>query len=85
MRPLVLALVALALLTITSYALAQVFHLGAAGTPVALAIAVVKASIVAIVFMELRRASTTVHLVVFVVFTFIALLSAGTVADLAFR
>jgi cytochrome c oxidase subunit IV len=83
-RPFVLALLALVALTAVSWGVAQV-ALGRASTPVALAIAAVKAAVVATAFMELRRASATARIVALVTVAFIALLCAGTVADVALR
>lgn len=83
-RPLVLALLALVALTAVSWGMAHV-ELGAAGTPVAIAIAAVKAGVVAVAFMELPRASVPARVVALVTVAFIALLCAGTVADVALR
>lgn len=83
-RPLILAFVGLLILTGVSWAFAHV-SLGNASTPIALLIAGVKASIVAIVFMELHRATTPARVTAFVTLSFIALLAAGTVADVSLR
>ena len=83
-RRLVLALVALVTLTAISWGMAHV-HLGRASTFIAVAIAAVKAVIVAVAFMEVTRASTTARIVALVTVTFIALLCAGVVADIEFR
>jgi caa(3)-type oxidase subunit IV len=83
-RALVITLVALLVLTAISWAIAHL-ALGAASIPVALAIATVKAGFVVTAFMELRRASTTSRIVALVTVVFIALLSAGTVTDIALR
>jgi len=83
-RSLVIALVALAGLTVVSWGAAQL-ALGAAGTPVALGIAATKAGVVAVAFMELLRASTLARVIALVTVGFIALLCAGTVGDVAFR
>lgn len=83
-RGLVGALLALVALTVASFAMAGV-HLGAAATPIALAIAAVKAAIVAVAFMELMSASTPARITALVTVSFIALLCAGTVADIALR
>jgi cytochrome c oxidase subunit 4 len=83
-RPLVLALVGLVVLTATSWGLSHL-ELGPAEVPAALAIAAVKATIVAVAFMELPRASIPARVTVLVTLSFIALLCAGTVTDLAFR
>jgi cytochrome c oxidase subunit 4 len=84
MRSLLLALAALAVLTALSFGLSRA-DLGAAGVPVALAIAAIKAAVVAIWFMELPRASRPAWILVAVTLSFIALLCAGTVADVALR
>jgi cytochrome c oxidase subunit 4 len=81
---LVAALGALLLLTGLSWWLANV-DLGRLQTVVALAIAGVKASLVAMLFMELGGASTTARVVVVVTFTFIVLLCLGVVGDTALR
>lgn len=83
-RALVLALVALVVLTATSWGFAHL-ELGAAETPVAIAIAAVKAGVVVVCFMELPRASLAARVVAMVTVVFIALLCAGTVADLGLR
>jgi caa(3)-type oxidase subunit IV len=54
-------------------------------TPIALAIAILKAGVVAWTFMELPRASLPARVVALVTLSFIALLCAGTVTDIAFR
>jgi caa(3)-type oxidase subunit IV len=59
--------------------------LGWAAIPVALAIAAIKASVVAYWFMELPLASTPARVVALVTIAFIALLCAGTIGDLALR
>lgn len=84
MRPLVLTILALLALTVISYVVSLV-DLGALATPVAIAIAVVKAGIVAWMFMELPHASLPARVVALVTLSFIALLCAGTVADIALR
>lgn len=83
-RPLVWTLLALLGLTVISWAISHV-HLGSASTLIALAIAAVKASVVAVAFMELPRASAQARIVAAVTVAFIALLCAGTVADVAMR
>jgi caa(3)-type oxidase subunit IV len=83
-RTITFALVALLVLTLTSWSLSHL-ALGAAGPPSALAIAVVKATIVAVAFMELPRASLPARVVALVTLAFIALLCAGTVTDIALR
>lgn len=83
-RPLVVALAALLVLTAASWALARV-ALGGAGVPVALAIAALKAAIVAGVFMEVHRASATVRITGLVTIGLIALLAAGSAGDVLTR
>ncbi|MGE0547153.1 MAG: cytochrome C oxidase subunit IV family protein [Kofleriaceae bacterium] len=83
-RTLVGALVLLVVLTVTSWAI-QHLDLGDFGTPAALAIAVVKASIVAIAFMEIGGASRPARVMAAITVVFIALLCAGTVADVVLR
>lgn len=83
-RPIVIALLVLVALTAASYGISFV-ELGAAGAPLAIAIAAVKAGVVAVVFMELMRASPTARIVGIVTIAFIALLCAGTVSDVALR
>jgi hypothetical protein len=73
-KPIVLTLLALLVLTAISWAVSTV-HLGAANMPVALAIAAVKATL----------ASTPARVMALVTISFIALLCAGTVADLDLR
>jgi caa(3)-type oxidase subunit IV len=84
LRSLGIALVVLLGLTILSWGLSR-FALGAAGTPIALAIAAGKALVVAIAFMELLGASLPARVIALVTITFIALLCAGTVTDIALR
>jgi cytochrome c oxidase subunit 4 len=83
-RPIFWAAIALLVLTGISWALAHV-DLGAAGTPVALAIAAVKASVVALAFMEVGRTTIAARVVGVVTLSFIALLCLGFVADVALR
>jgi cytochrome c oxidase subunit 4 len=83
-RPLVLTLLALLALTVISWAVSHV-HLGRASTLIALAIAAIKASLVAYAFMELPHASAQARIMVAVTVSFIALLCAGAVADVAMR
>lgn len=83
-RPIVLALLALVVLTAASYGMSFV-DVGAAGAPLAIAIAAFKAGVVAVVFMELMRASPTARIAGIVTIAFIALLCAGTVSDVALR
>ena len=81
---LLLAGAVLVALTLTSFGLARV-HLGAAATPLALGIAALKASIVALAFMELGRASAPARITAAVTIAFIALLCAGIVGDVGVR
>jgi cytochrome c oxidase subunit 4 len=81
---LVVALVTLLALTGLSWWLANV-DLGAFNTVVALAIAAIKASIVAFGFMELGHASTTARIIVVTTVAFIVLLCLGIVGDAGFR
>jgi cytochrome c oxidase subunit 4 len=83
-RPLVLALLALLVLTAISWGVAHL-PLGRAAIPIALAIAAIKAAVVAYWFMELPLASTPAKIVAMVTLVFIALLCAGTVGDLGLR
>ena len=83
-RPLVVTLVALLALTLISWAISHL-ELGHASTPIALAIAAVKAGFVAYWFMELPLAATPARIVVIVTLAFITLLCAGTVTDIALR
>lgn len=83
-RPIALALAVLLVLTAVSWLFAHV-PLGGASTPIALAIAALKAGIVAIAFMELHHASTPARVTVFVTLSFIALLAAGAVTDVLLR
>ena len=83
--PLVIAALALLGLTALSFALASLASLGAAGPPVALAIASVKVVVVAAVFMELRHAGPSVKLAALVTISFVFILCIGVVADVAFR
>ena len=83
-RHLLLALAALVTLTLGSWGLAHL-HLGYAAVPVALGIAVIKAGIVAVIFMEVPHASRPAHIAALVTIFFIALLAAGTAADVETR
>lgn len=83
-RPLVLVLVALLGLTLGSWAISHV-ELGAASVAIALAIAVLKASLVVYWFMELPHTTLPARVVGLVTLAFIALLCGGTIADVAFR
>ncbi len=82
--PLVLAWVALAVLTSLSFG-ARYLPLGVFATPVALAIAVAKACVVLTWFMQLRREATSVRLLVWVVTFTVVLACAGVMGDVAFR
>lgn len=84
LRPVLVALAALIVLTLASWGLALV-PLGAAGSPVALGIAVVKATIVGWVFMELSDATTPVRVVALTTIAFIALLCGGIITDVVLR
>jgi caa(3)-type oxidase subunit IV len=84
MRALVLTILVLLGLTAVSFLIAKV-ELGPLSTPVALAIATVKAVVVGWWFMELPHASLPARVVALVTVAFIALLCAGTVADIALR
>jgi len=77
-------LLALVGLTALSWALAHV-DLGAANTAVALTIAAIKASVVALVFMEIRHASLPARTVGLVTILFILFLCLGMVADVGIR
>ncbi len=83
-RPYLVAWVALVILAGLSFLLAEA-HLGAAGTPVAFAIAAVKGSIVVIAFMHFARARASVHLAAFVGMMLFALLIGLAAADIATR
>jgi cytochrome c oxidase subunit 4 len=83
-RPLALTLVALLVLTAISWGVSHL-ALGRAGIPIALAIATLKAALVAFRFMEIRLASTASRVVVVVTVAFIALLCAGIAGDLGLR
>jgi cytochrome c oxidase subunit IV len=83
-RSLVIVLLALLVLTLLSWAVSNL-ALGAASMPIALLIAAVKAGLVATWFMELPLAATPARVIVVVTISFIALLCAGTVSDVALR
>jgi caa(3)-type oxidase subunit IV len=55
------------------------------GSAIALAIASVKALAIALVFMELTRASATDRVIAVVAVLFVVLICAGSLADVAFR
>jgi cytochrome c oxidase subunit 4 len=78
------ALVGLVVLTGLSWGLAHA-QLGGAGTAVALGIAALKASVVALVFMEIAHASTVVRVVALVTVLFIVLLCLGVAGDTGLR
>ncbi len=83
-RPLVLALIMLLVLTVISWAVSHV-QLGVASTSIAIAIAALKATVVAIAFMELPRAAIVARVVAIVTLAFIGILCAGVVADIGMR
>ena len=83
-RPLVLTLVALLLLAGLSLVLSR-FDLGSLGYVVALGIAVVKAALVAVFFMELLHEAAASHLAVAVGVTLFAMLVALLAADIVTR
>jgi len=80
----VLTLAALVALTAASWGLAQL-ALGELGPAIALGIAAAKASLVALLFMEIDRYGTASRVVAVVTVVFIALLCLGTGADVAMR
>ena len=71
-------------LTATSFALSYA-HLGGLGTPVALGIALLKATLVALVFMELLVEPFTVRVTLVAGFAFVVLLVFFVVADVVTR
>jgi caa(3)-type oxidase subunit IV len=79
------ALAILLALTLASFIFSFFVHLGRASTLVALVIAAVKASIVALAFMEVREASLPSRVIALVTIAFIALLCAGTATDVLLR
>ena len=81
---LALALGGLVVLTLTSFLLSHV-PTGAAAAPIAYLIAVMKAAIVVVVFMEVSTAGVVGWASIAVAVGFIALLCAGAVADVALR
>jgi cytochrome c oxidase subunit 4 len=83
-RHTLLAWLALLALTGTSFALSYA-HLGPAGVPVALLIAAVKVSIVAVIFMELLDEPFTVRATLVAAFTFLLLLVFFMAADVVTR
>lgn len=78
------ALVGLLALTLLSWSVASL-GLGTAGRAGSLAIAVIKASIVAAVFMNLRHRSFTPRFVILLTFSFIVLLCGAIALDVLFR
>ncbi|HTQ06724.1 MAG TPA: cytochrome C oxidase subunit IV family protein [Polyangiaceae bacterium] len=82
--PLVLAWALLCALTATSFG-ARYLPLGVFATPVALAIALAKASVVLVSFMRLRHEATSVRLLVWVAFGTVVLACAGVIGDAGFR
>ena len=80
-RALVLTFAALVALAAISWIAAVL----GTGTGVALAIAAVKAALIALVFMELAHAHTADRVIAVVAVLFVVLLCAGSVADVAFR
>ena len=78
------ALVALLVLTAVSFGLSYV-TLGAAATPVALGIAVIKVAIVGMIFMELLASLAATRLIAAITILFVALLCLGIVGDVALR
>jgi caa(3)-type oxidase subunit IV len=83
-RRLIYALAALLVLTLSSWGLAHL-PTGPAAAPIAFAIAIAKALIVLLVFMELGGAGTLAWTAVFVAALLIALLAAGAWSDVTFR
>lgn len=83
-RAVVRALIALIALTAVSLVMSYL-PIGHAHAPVALAIAAVKAVVVVYAFMEIGHASTPARIVVVTTLAFIALLCAGTIADVKLR
>lgn len=83
-KPYLWAWLALLALTGLSFA-ASGLELGAWATLVALTIAVIKASIVLVVFMHLYRAPFTLRFVAALNIIWVALLCAGIAADVAAR
>ena len=84
-RRLVYTLVALLVLTLSSWGLAQLPTGHTAGPMIAFAIAIAKALCVLLVFMEVRVGGTLAWTAVLVAALLIALLAAGTWSDVAFR
>lgn len=80
----VFAWLALVLLTLASFGAHQL-PLGAFATPVALAIALVKATIVALVFMHLLEEAFSIRCVAVLNALWVALLCLGIMADVGWR
>jgi cytochrome c oxidase subunit 4 len=78
------ALIALLCLTALTFGLHYV-TVGSLGIIVALAIAAIKVSIVALVFMELRESMIATRVVAIVAVMFVALLCLGVFSDVGFR
>lgn len=83
-RPYVLAWAALVLLTLSSFG-AHLLPLGAFATPVALAIALAKATIVVLVFMHLLEEAFSIRCVAVLNAVWVALLCLGIIADVGWR
>lgn len=79
-RSLVLTFAALVVLATTSWLLSS-----RGGVPLAFAIACLKASLIALVFMELGRAHPVPRVIWMVGVVFLVLLTAGTLTDVALR
>lgn len=79
-RPYVIAWLALMVFTLLSFG-AHYLPLGAFATPVALLIALVKALVVLIVFMHLRREPTSIRVVAGLNLAWVALLCGGIALD----
>jgi cytochrome c oxidase subunit IV len=80
----VLAWLCLVLLTLASFG-AHLLPLGGFATPVALLIAVVKATIVALVFMHLLEEAFSIRCIAVLNAVWVALLCLGIVADVGWR
>lgn len=80
-RALVLTFVALVALAGLSWVAAML----GTGSAVAIAIASTKALVIALVFMELTRASATDRVIAVVAVLFVILICAGALTDVAFR
>ncbi len=79
-----LVLVALLILTIITVAVASV-HLGRWNTPIALAIAVLKASLVVMFFMNVRNSTPLLRIVVAVGFVWFGIMISLTMSDFLSR